>query len=68
MSALRFYRWNKVLADYTFGGMCAVAGSIDEARAAIRKECHYVPESDLAQQPEIIELEALPAMVVWGGS
>ena len=41
--------------------------SNEEARAALLKECYYIPEGDLNQQPKELDLSEAVGFVCWGG-
>lgn len=64
---MKIFLWENVLTDYTSGKMIAIAPTLEEARAALVKECDYIPEGDLLQQPKEIELSEPVAFVCWGG-
>jgi len=64
---MRVFVWEGVLTDYTSGMMVAIAPTIEEARAALLKECNYIPESDLSQQPKEFDLSETVSFVCWGG-
>lgn len=64
---LKAFVWEDVLADYTSGMMVAVAPTVEEARAALLKECYYIPEGDLNQQPKELDLSEAVGFVCWGG-
>lgn len=63
----KVFVWDNVLEDYTSGGMFAVAKNVSDARAALLKECSYIPESDLGQEPKVYDITDCPARAVWGG-
>lgn len=64
---MKVFVWENVLTDYTSGMMVAVAPTVEEARAALLKECSYIPESDLNQQPKELDLSEAVGFVCWGG-
>lgn len=64
---LKLFVWEDVLCDYTSGMMVAIAGSVEEARATLKKECSYIPDDDLEEEPTVCELDHPVAFVVWGG-
>lgn len=65
---MKIYVWrNDVLLDLTSGLMCAVAESVEAARAALINDCGYIPEEDLEKEPEIFELNKPIGFVCWGG-
>lgn len=63
---MRVFVWEDVLTDYTSGMMVAIAPTIEEARAQLLKECHYIPDRDLNQQPKEFDLSEPAAFVCWG--
>lgn len=65
---MKVFVWKGVLADYTSGMMVAIAPTVEEARDALLKECNYIPEGDLNQQPEEYDLSEAAAFVCWGGA
>ena len=66
---MKLYVWEDVLQDLTSGIMFAVAESVEEAMAAILRECDYVPASDLQSEPAVYDLTNTKSLawVVWGG-
>ena len=64
---MKAFVWEDVLTDYTSGMMVAVAPTVEEARAALLKECYYIPEGDLNQQPKELDLSEAVGFVCWGG-
>ena len=64
---MKVFVWEDVLTDYTSGMMVAIAPTIEEARAVLLKECSYIPEGDLNQQPKVFDLSESDAFVCWGG-
>ena len=64
---MKVFVWEDVLTDYTSGMMVAVAPTVEEARAALLKECYYIPEGDLNQQPKELDLSEAVGFVCWGG-
>ena len=47
--------------------MVAIAPTVEEARAALLKECSYIPEGDLNQQPKEFDPSEPAAFMCWGG-
>ena len=69
MSApFKVFVWDNVLQDWTYGGMFAVARTVEEARAALKREDGAVPDEDLMREPKVYALTDRPARAVWGGS
>ena len=64
---MKVFVWEGVLTDYSNGMMVSVASSVEEARAALMKECDYIPEGDLNQQPKELDLSEAVGFVCWGG-
>ena len=64
---MKVFVWENVLTDYTSGMMVAIAPTIEEARAALLKECSYIQEDDLNQQPKELDLSEAVGFVCWGG-
>lgn len=64
---MKVFVWDDVLTDYTSGMMVAIAPTVEEARDALLKECNYIPEGDLNQQPKEFDLTEPAAFVCWGG-
>jgi len=64
---MKVFVWEGVLVDYTPGMMFAVAPTLEEARAELRKKSSYIPDDDLNQQPEILDLSEPAAFLCWGG-
>jgi hypothetical protein len=64
---LKVYVWNDVLTDYTSGMMFAIAGSKEEAREVLLRECAYLPQEDLAIEPEEYDMKTTSAFICWGG-
>lgn len=64
---MKLFVWEDVLSDYTSGIMVAVAPTIEAARAALLKECSFLPEYDLNRQPKEFDLSETRAFYCWGG-
>lgn len=62
---LKLYVWEDVLTDYTSGVMFALARTEEQARAAIKKACSYIPEGDLVKKPKVVR--KVEGFAVWGG-
>jgi hypothetical protein len=62
---LKMFVWEHVLTDHKPGMMVALARDVEEARREILKACDYVPEEDLAKEPQVVEAPA--GFVCWGG-
>jgi hypothetical protein len=64
---MKLFVWEEVLADYTDGMMFALANDVHEARQLLLKKCSYIPDRDLAKEPQVIEIDNPSAFYVWGG-
>jgi len=65
---MKLYLWTNVLTDWNSGKMFAIANSVEEARALLRATCKYIPEDDLAKEPEEHLLDKPFADFVWGSA
>ncbi len=64
---MKLFVWENVLSDYTPGLMIAVAPTVNEARKMLRKAIPWVPEGDLEEQPEIVNMTKPAVFWVGGG-
>lgn len=62
---LKLYVWQNVLRDYTAGIMFAYATSPAHARNLLLADCNYLPQGDLAKEPEVFDTAV--AFSLWGG-
>lgn len=65
---MKLFVWDNVLTDYTSGIMFAISETADDARKALLERCYYIPSADLAQEPEVFELNEPMEFLHWGNS
>ena len=66
MKKLKLFVWEGVLSDWTDGVMFALAPDVETARKMLIEKCHYIPEHDLKQEPDVYTVPF--ALAIWGGS
>lgn len=64
---MKLFVWEGVLTDYTAGMIVAVAPTVNEARKAIKKEIDCIPDDDLNEEPEEVDMTKPAVFWVWGG-
>ena len=64
---MKVFVWEDVLADYTSGMMVAIAPTVEEARAVLKRDDPHIPEHDLNKQPKEFDLSESMAFLCCGG-
>lgn len=65
-SELKLFVWENVLKTYTSGVMFALAFDVAMAREMLLQQCSYLPEEDLAKEPNVYTSPF--SFHVWGGA
>ncbi len=67
MKRLKLFVWEDVLKDYTAGLAFALAHTLEEAHAEIKKFNGFVPDDILTTPPQIYPLKPRAFLVYGGG-